>query len=103
MLQLVHKEIISLKTAKDIFPELYVGEKSASQLVEEKGLQQVSDEGALEQMIKEVLDKNPTQVEQYRGGKETVVGFFVGQVMKASKGKANPQKVNELLKRALSL
>ena len=103
LLQLVHKGTISLKTAKDIFPELYAGEKSASQLVEEKDLQQVSDEGALEQMIKEVLDSNPAQVEQYRGGKEAVVGFFVGQVMKASNGKANPQKVNELLKRALSL
>ena len=100
---MVHKGTISLKTAKDIFPELYAGEKSASQLVEEKDLQQVSDEGALEQMIKEVLDSNPAQVEQYRGGKEAVVGFFVGQVMKASNGKANPQKVNELLKRALSL
>jgi len=102
LLQLVHKRTISLKSAKDIFPELYVGEKSASQLVEEKGLQQVSDKDALEQMIKEVLDKNLAQVEQYRGGKEAVFGFFVGQVMKASKGKANPQKVNELLKRALS-
>ena len=103
LLQLVHEGAISLKTAKDIFPELYTAGKSASQLVEEKGLQQVSDEGALEKIIRDVLDKNPAQVEQYRGGKEPVIGFFVGQVMKASKGKANPQKVNELLKRALSL
>ena len=63
----------------------------------------MSDEGALEKIIRDVLDKNPAQVEQYRGGKEPVIGFFVGQVMKASKGKANPQKVNELLKRVLSL
>ncbi len=102
LLQLVHHGTISLKAAKDIFPDLYAGEKSAAQLVEEKGLQQVSDEGALEKMIQEVLETNPGQIEQYRGGKETVLGFFVGQVMKASKGKANPQKVNELLKRALT-
>ncbi len=102
LLQLVHNDTISLKAAKDIFPDLYAGEKSAAQLVEEKGLQQVSDEGALEQMIQEVLKNNAAQVEQYRGGKETVLGFLVGQVMKASKGNANPQKVNQLLKRALS-
>ncbi|MDT7044000.1 Asp-tRNA(Asn)/Glu-tRNA(Gln) amidotransferase subunit GatB [Candidatus Nitronereus thalassa] len=102
LLQMVHNGTISLKAAKEIFPELYAGEKSATQLVEEKGLQQVSDEGALEHMIQEVVDKNPAQVEQYRSGKDAVLGFFVGQVMKTSKGKANPQKVNELLKRALS-
>lgn len=102
LLQLVHDGTISLKAAKDIFPELYAGEKSAAQLVEEKGLQQVSDEGALEKLVQEVLEKNPGQVEQFRGGKETVLGFFVGQVMKASSGKANPQKVSDLLTRALS-
>ncbi len=102
LLQLVHDGTISLKAAKDIFPELYAGEKSAAQLVEEKGLQQVSDEGALETLIQEVLEKNPGHVEQFRGGKETVLGFFVGQVMKASSGKANPQKVSDLLTRALS-
>ncbi len=102
LLQFVHDGTISLKAAKDIFPELYAGEKSAAQLVEEKGLQQVSDEGALEKLVQEALEKNPTQVAQYRGGKEAVLGFFVGQVMKASSGKANPKKVNDLLKRALS-
>ncbi|MCH7615900.1 MAG: Asp-tRNA(Asn)/Glu-tRNA(Gln) amidotransferase subunit GatB [Nitrospinae bacterium] len=102
LLQLVHDGTISLKVAKDIFPELYAGEKSAAQLVEEKGLQQVSDEGALEKLVQEVLEKNSGQVEQFRGGKETVLGFFVGQVMKASSGKANPKKVSDLLTRALS-
>jgi aspartyl-tRNA(Asn)/glutamyl-tRNA(Gln) amidotransferase subunit B len=102
LLKLVHDGTISLKAAKDIFPELYGGEKSAAQLVEEKGLQQVSDEGALETLVQEVLEKNPGQVEQFRGGKETVLGFFVGQVMKASSGKANPKKVSDLLTRALS-
>jgi aspartyl-tRNA(Asn)/glutamyl-tRNA(Gln) amidotransferase subunit B len=65
-------------------------------------LTQVSDAGALEKMIDEVIAKNPAQVAQFRGGKETVLGFFVGQVMKASGGKANPGKVNELLKRKLA-
>lgn len=102
LLKLVHDGTISLKVAKDIFPELYAGEKSAAQLVEEKGLQQVSDEGALEKLVQEVLEKNPGQVEQFRSGKETVLGFFVGQVMKASSGKANPKKVSDLLTRALS-
>ncbi|MGH7207826.1 MAG: Asp-tRNA(Asn)/Glu-tRNA(Gln) amidotransferase subunit GatB, partial [Nitrospiraceae bacterium] len=72
------------------------------QIVQEKGLTQVSDEGALEKIIDEVMAKNPAQVAQYRGGKEAVFGFFVGQVMKESGGKANPGKVNELLKRKLA-
>lgn len=102
LLQLVHNGTISLKVAKEIFPEVYAGEKTASQLVKEKGLQQVSDDGTLQHLIQDVLEKHPKQVEQYRGGKEAVLGFLVGQIMKASKGKANPQKVHELLRQALS-
>ena len=68
----------------------------------EKGLVQVSDEGILGKLIEDVLAKHSTQVEQYRGGKETVLGFLVGQVMKASQGKANPGKVNTLLKQHLA-
>ena len=102
LLKMVHEGTISLKVAKEIFPELFSSGKTAMEIVSEKGLQQVSDEGALETMIDEILAKNLAQVEQYRGGKDTVLGFFVGQVMKASRGKANPQKVNELLKNKLS-
>ncbi len=69
--------------------------------MQEKGLTQVSDEGALEKMIDEVLSKNPTQVTQFKEGKQQVLGFLVGQVMKVSGGKANPGKVNELLKKKL--
>lgn len=69
--------------------------------MQDKGLTQVSDEGALEKMIDEVLSKNPTQVAQFREGKQQVLGFLVGQVMKVSGGKANPGKVNELLKKKL--
>ena len=75
---------------------------SVDQIVQSRALLQVSDEGALEKIIDEVMAKNPQQLAQYRSGKEQVFGFFVGQVMKASGGKANPQKVNELLKRKLA-
>ena len=101
LLKLVDDGTVSLKVAREIFPELYASKKSPEQIVQEKGLTQVSDEGALEKIIDEVIAKNPTQVAQYRSGKEQVFGFFVGQVMKASGGKANPGKVNELLKRKL--
>lgn len=102
LLQLVHDDTISLKAAKEIFPELYAGDKSAAQLVEEKGLRQLSDEGELLALIDAVIEQHPAQVAQYRGGKETVIGFMVGQAMKRSGGKANPQKVNALFKTRLA-
>jgi aspartyl-tRNA(Asn)/glutamyl-tRNA(Gln) amidotransferase subunit B len=101
LLKLVDDGTVSLKVAREIFPELYASTKSPEQIVQEKGLTQVSHEGVLEKMIDEVIAKNPAQLAQYRSGKEQVFGFFVGQVMKASGGKANPGKVNELLKRKL--
>ena len=102
LLQLVEKGTISLKVAREIFPELYRSGKSPAQIVQEKGLTQVSDEGALDKIIDEVLAKNPAQVAQFKEGKQQVLGFLVGQVMKASGGKANPGKVNELLKKKFS-
>jgi aspartyl-tRNA(Asn)/glutamyl-tRNA(Gln) amidotransferase subunit B len=101
LLQMVEKGTISLKVAREIFPELYSSRKSPEQIVQEKGLTQVSDEGALETVIADVLTKNPSQVAQFKEGKQQVLGFLVGQVMKASGGKANPGKVNELLKKKL--
>jgi aspartyl-tRNA(Asn)/glutamyl-tRNA(Gln) amidotransferase subunit B len=101
LLVMVDKGVISLKVARDIFPDLYRSDKTPQQIVQEKGLTQVSDEGALEKMIDEVLSKNPTQVTQFKEGKQQVLGFLVGQVMKVSGGKANPSKVNELLKKKL--
>ena len=71
------------------------------QLVEQRGLKQISDSGALEKMVADVLAANPAQVEQYRAGQTKVLGFLVGQVMKASGGKANPAQVNQLLKQQL--
>lgn len=102
LMQMVDKGMISLKVAREIFPELYKSGKTPEQIVQEKGLTQVSDEGALGKVIDEVLAKSPTQVAQFKEGKQQVLGFLVGQVMKASGGKANPGKVNELLKKKLS-
>jgi aspartyl-tRNA(Asn)/glutamyl-tRNA(Gln) amidotransferase subunit B len=101
LLQMVDKGTISLKVAREIFPEVYSSGKTPEQIVQEKGLIQVSDEGALDKIIDDVLAKNPTQVAQFKEGKQQVLGFLVGQVMKASGGKANPGKVNELLKKKL--
>jgi aspartyl-tRNA(Asn)/glutamyl-tRNA(Gln) amidotransferase subunit B len=76
--------------------------KDADTIIEEKGLKQVTDTGAIEAIIDEIIAENPNQLAAYRGGKEQLFGFFVGQTMKKSQGKANPQIVNELLKDKLS-
>jgi len=102
LLQMVDAGTVSLKVAREIFPEVYSSGKAPEQIVQEKGLTQVSDEGALEKIIDHVLTNNPTQVAQFKEGKQQVLGFLVGQAMKASEGKANPGKVNELLKKKLS-
>ena len=88
LLQLVEKGTISLKVAREIFPEVYSSGKTPEQIVQEKGLIQLSDEVALDTIIDEVLAKSPTQVTQFKEGKQQVLGFLVGQVMKASGGKA---------------
>jgi aspartyl-tRNA(Asn)/glutamyl-tRNA(Gln) amidotransferase subunit B len=93
---------ISGRTAKEVFEAMVAGEGDADAIIERKGLKQVSDSGALERAIDEVLAKNPSQVAAFKGGKEALFGFFVGQVMKATGGKANPGVVNELLKKKLA-
>lgn len=90
---------ISNKIAKDVFGFMLTEGKRASQIVEEKQLVQISDEGALVKMIEEIFARFPAELEQLREGKEKVFGFFVGQIMRQSKGKANPQMVNELLRK----
>lgn len=102
LLRLVENGTVSLKAAREMFSEFYGSMKQAEEIVKDKGLTQVSDEGELERVIAEVLEKNPAQVTQFKGGKQQVLGYLVGQVMKASGGKANPGKVNELLKRKLA-
>ena len=94
---------ISGKIAKQIFDTLWAGEgKDADSIIEEKGLKQVTDSGAIEAIVDEVIANNTDQAEQYRAGKEQLLGFFVGQVMKASRGKANPAQANEILKAKLA-
>ena len=89
---------ISGKIAKDVFEEMFASGREAAEIVKEKGLTQISDEGALAEEIKKVLEANPAEVERFRGGETKLQGFFVGQVMKATRGQANPGLVNKLLK-----
>ena len=101
LINLINQKIISHKIAKDVFNEMLTENKSPKIIVEEKNLIQISDSGELEKEIDKILDANPKDVQDYLSGKEKVIGFFVGQLMKATKGKANPQTVNELLKQKL--
>jgi aspartyl-tRNA(Asn)/glutamyl-tRNA(Gln) amidotransferase subunit B len=101
MVTMIGDGTISTKIAKTVFEEMYRSGKDAGTVVQEQGLTQVSDSGAIEQIIAEVIRANPAQHADYRAGKEKLFGFFVGQVMKASKGKANPDLVNQLLKKKL--
>jgi aspartyl-tRNA(Asn)/glutamyl-tRNA(Gln) amidotransferase subunit B len=93
---------ISGKMAKDIFAKMFETGESAAAIIDREGLRQISDTGALEKIVDEVIAVSPKQVEQYKSGKTGVFGYFVGQVMKLSKGQANPAAVNELLKAKLS-
>jgi len=92
---------ISGKIAKTVFEEIYKTGKNAEVIVREKGLVQISDTGAIEQAVDDVIAKYPAEVERFKAGEEKLTGFFVGQVMKITKGKANPQIVNELLRKKL--
>lgn len=98
LLALIEDGTISGRIAKDVFEIMFETGKDADVIVEEKGLKQVSDTGEIEKIIDEVIAANPGQLEQYRAGKDKLIGFFVGQVMKATGGKANPGLVNQLLK-----
>jgi aspartyl-tRNA(Asn)/glutamyl-tRNA(Gln) amidotransferase subunit B len=102
MVSLILKGEISGKIAKEVFAKMFAGGEAAAMIVEREGLRQISDTGALEQIVEQVLQQNSKQVEQYKGGKATVLGFLVGQVMKASRGQANPGVVNELLRKKLA-
>jgi len=102
MIKLIDTGVISTKIAKTVFEEMYTSGKDAELVVKEQGLVQVSDTGAIETIITEVIKANPGQAADYKSGKDKLFGFFVGQVMKASKGKANPDMVNQLLKKKLA-
>jgi aspartyl-tRNA(Asn)/glutamyl-tRNA(Gln) amidotransferase subunit B len=101
MLQMVEEGVISGRIAKTVFEEMYRSGKPPRTIVAEQGLLQMADSGALAEVIAQVLAANPAQVTEYRAGREKLFGFFVGQIMKATQGKANPKLVNELLSKAL--
>jgi len=101
LVRLIKEGTLSSKLAKEVLKEMVTTGKDPNEVVEEKGLKQVSDEGQIRAFIEEVLKENPKEVERYRSGEEKVFGFLVGQVMKKAKGKANPQVVNKLLREML--
>jgi aspartyl-tRNA(Asn)/glutamyl-tRNA(Gln) amidotransferase subunit B len=98
LVALISKGEISGKMAKEVFAKMFSSGESARTIVEREGLRQISDAGALAAIVEQVLKANPKQVEQYRAGKTQVLGFLVGQIMKASRGQANPAAANQLLK-----
>jgi len=102
MIRLIEEGVISGKMAKEISEEMYRTGKEPRTIIAEKGLVQITDEGALIPVLEKVIADHPNQLAQYRGGKDKLFGFFVGQVMKATQGKANPQLINDLLKKMLA-
>ena len=98
----IHDQTISGKIAKQVFEAMWNGEGSADEIIESKGLKQITDSSAIEAVVDKVIEANPSQVAEYRAGKDKLIGFFVGQVMKETKGQANPGQVNQILKSKLS-
>ncbi|MGI9224335.1 MAG: Asp-tRNA(Asn)/Glu-tRNA(Gln) amidotransferase subunit GatB, partial [Woeseiaceae bacterium] len=97
----IHDNTISGKIAKEVFEAMWGGEGSADDIIEARGLRQITDSSAIEAIVDKVIEANPGQVAEYRAGKEKLIGFFVGQVMKETGGKANPGQVNEILRSRL--
>ena len=98
LLARIQDNTVSGKIAKEVFAAMWDGEGSADEIIAAKGLKQITDSGAIEAVVDEVIAANPEQLQQFREGKDKVLGFFVGQVMKATQGKANPGQVNQLLR-----
>ena len=97
LIGLIEKGTISNNIGKQILIDMLQTGEKASAIVEKKGLSQITDVDAIRKMVEEVVANNPNQVEQYKSGKTNILGFFVGQIMKATKGRANPKTVNEIL------
>jgi aspartyl-tRNA(Asn)/glutamyl-tRNA(Gln) amidotransferase subunit B len=102
LLKLLADGTLSSKLAKDVFAKMFATGKPAAEIIEAEGLRQISDTGELEKIIDEIIAANPAQVATYRGGKTGILAFFVGQIMKATRGQANPKAVNELLVKKLA-
>ncbi|MCP5092929.1 MAG: Asp-tRNA(Asn)/Glu-tRNA(Gln) amidotransferase subunit GatB [Gammaproteobacteria bacterium] len=101
LLTRVHDNTISGKIAKQVFEAMWADEGTADEIIDAKGLKQITDSSAIEAVVDEVIAANPGQVAEYKGGKDKLIGFFVGQVMQATKGQANPGQVNQILKQKL--
>jgi aspartyl-tRNA(Asn)/glutamyl-tRNA(Gln) amidotransferase subunit B len=98
LIRRIEDSTISGKIAKEVFEKMWASSKDTDDIIREQGLQQVTDLSEIEKMVEEVIKKNPDQLKKYLSGKDRLFGFFVGQVMKESKGKANPAQVNQILK-----
>jgi len=103
LLRRIADNTLSGKMAKDVFDALWEGGTDADRIIQDRGLKQISDTGEIEKIVDAIVAANPAQVAEYRAGKEKAFNFFVGQAMKATKGKANPAQVNEMLRRKLSV
>ncbi|MDX1509564.1 MAG: Asp-tRNA(Asn)/Glu-tRNA(Gln) amidotransferase subunit GatB, partial [Woeseiaceae bacterium] len=101
LLDRIADNTISGKIAKEVFDAMWAGEGSADEVIDARGLKQITDTGAIEAIVEKVIDANPSQVAEYKAGKDKLIGYFVGQVMKETQGKANPGQVNRLLKQKL--
>ena len=97
----VADKTLSRRIAKEVFEIMFESGQDADAIIEERGLKQVSDSGAIDAVVDQIIADNPDKVAEYKGGKDKLIGWFVGQVMKASQGKANPQMANEALKKKL--
>ena len=103
LIRRIKDNTLSTKMAKVVFEAMWNGEGDADAIITARGLRQVTDTGVIEKLVDEVIAAHPEQVEQYRAGKDKVLGFLVGQIMKQSKGQANPQQVNELLRKRIKM
>ncbi len=99
LVRLIKENTISTKIGKEVIKDMFETGKDPSKIVEEKGLKQIADESAIEGIVREILEKFPSEVERFKNGEDKLIGFFVGQVMKATKGKANPKVVNNIIKK----
>jgi aspartyl-tRNA(Asn)/glutamyl-tRNA(Gln) amidotransferase subunit B len=101
LIERISDKTISGKIAKSVLEEVWESGGNVDEIIESKGLVQIQDESLLEEIALKIINENPSQVEAYKGGKDKLFGFFVGQVMKETQGKANPQSVNEILRKLL--
>ena len=101
LIELIEKGTISSKIAKDVLDKMFENPEKPSKIIKDNGWVQISDEGAIKAIVQKIIDANPQSVQDFKSGKEKALGFLVGQAMKETKGKANPQMLNKMFKDAL--